>query len=190
MNCPKKKNGNQIRCTSTVKMGVCMIPGPGQSPPMPQPNPKHTEPPISLISMTLLLGLKSFSPNKGSFMTLIMYVKKIRLITTPAPRTNSREGFQSGPNAKNMIILDLLTIPATSRPAPKINPTKNTMNWSLIKYEFEVSLSKLFEPLTLSVLIGCVSLTVALAALILKYSPRKGRIMPKAMQMLDVIMWS
>lgn len=72
INCPKKKNGNQIKWTSTVNMGVCIIEGPGHNPPIPHPNPKHKAPPTNLVSITVLFGLKSFYPKNGYFLTLII----------------------------------------------------------------------------------------------------------------------
>lgn len=72
MNCPKKKNGNQIKWTSMVKTEDCIILGPGHNPPIPHPNPKQIAPPTNLISMMLLLGLNSFPPKIGYFLTLIM----------------------------------------------------------------------------------------------------------------------
>jgi hypothetical protein len=50
------------------------------------------------------------------------------LINKPDPRTNIKEGFQSFPKAKNPIMFDLLTIPATKSPAPKISPVKKIIN--------------------------------------------------------------
>jgi len=53
------------------------------------------------------------------------------LTANPHPRTNIKEGFQSFPKARKLMMLDLLTIPETMSPAPKINPTRNRTNWSL-----------------------------------------------------------
>jgi hypothetical protein len=55
-------------------------------------------------------------------------VKKTKFTNSPHPRTNIKEGFQSLLKAKNPIILVLLTIPATIKPAPKSKPTKKMTN--------------------------------------------------------------
>jgi len=54
------KNGSQSIWTSIVKIGACMIAGPGHKPPSPQPNPKQAAPNINFQSITLFIGLKSF----------------------------------------------------------------------------------------------------------------------------------
>ncbi len=59
-----------------------------------------------------------------------MKLKVMRLTRTPQPRTNSIEGFQSVPSPRKPKMFDLLTIPATSRPIPKIRPVKKVSNWS------------------------------------------------------------
>lgn len=125
-----------MRWTSTVNIGACISAGPGHNPPIPHPRPNNIAPTTSFQSIKLFWGLNNFDPNKGYFLTLIMYWKTIKLTMTPAPRTNINDGFQLLLKAKNIDIFDLLTIPATKSPAPKINPTKKTIIWSLIKYYF------------------------------------------------------
>lgn len=76
-------------------------------------------------------------------------MKNIKLTANPQPRTNIKEGFQSLPKAKKLIIFVLLTIPETKRPIPKTRPTRKRTNWSLYKNEF-VSFSLIGE-LSLSI---------------------------------------
>lgn len=59
-----------------------------------------------------------------------MNFKFMRLTRTPHPRTNSIEGFQSVPSPRKPKMFDLLTIPAKSKPIPKIRPVKKVRNWS------------------------------------------------------------
>jgi hypothetical protein len=47
----------------------------------------------------------------------------IRFIITPQPSTNNKDGFHSLPKPKNPSIFDLLTIPETRSPEPKMTPT-------------------------------------------------------------------
>jgi len=56
-----------------VKIENCMMAGPGQMPPIPQPHPKHAAPKMSLQSITLKSGLNNYLPNIDFFLCANIY---------------------------------------------------------------------------------------------------------------------
>ena len=54
-----------------MKIGNCIIVGPGHNPPIPQPSPKHAAPKTNFQSIKVIWGLNNFYPKIGLFFTLI-----------------------------------------------------------------------------------------------------------------------
>lgn len=126
---PNTNPAPQSTWTGTVKTENNTKKGPGQSPPIPHPNPKRAAPPISCQSTRLFLGSNTLHPLRLVPFFLII-VKVIVLTNSPHPRTNIKAGFHLSLICKNCKMLILLDIPDIMSPMAKMRPTKKTISWS------------------------------------------------------------
>lgn len=119
-----------------VKVKKSIIAGPGQRPAKPHPIPNADAPSTSLASITLLVGIASFSQKIGFFFFLMMSGKVMKFTKSPPIMTNINDGSQPSYIVKKLTILVLLHIPLIASPIPNINPRKNETGISILSNFF------------------------------------------------------
>lgn len=115
-----------------VNSGYNANAGPGHNPPHPHPIPNTLAPITSLESIVVNLGVSNISARIG----VDLILNAIRLNPTATSITIRREGSQSLFKVRKCKILDLFTIPETTRPKPNMNPTNDAIIASLTEYLF------------------------------------------------------
>jgi len=97
--------------------------GPGHNPFNPHPIPKNTDPIISLLSMSLVLGILNFPLNSG-FFRFKMRLNDTKLNNTAPNKTNTKVGSHDPKTSKNPTTLFGSIIEDTDRPTEKRRPAK------------------------------------------------------------------
>lgn len=128
-NCPTIIDNPQIIWIGTVKTAQRHKKGPGQSPLIPQPNPKQKAPPTNCPSILEFFVSNTLFPSKLYYLFL-MQVKVITFTSSPQPSTNINIGFQLSLIWRNWIMFSRRVMPEVINPTAKRIPTTNTTSWS------------------------------------------------------------